>query len=124
MNVLLAANTIAAVATIAFAVLRGDRPAALSDSASPTGGERFYGWMYAARGVPLGVAGGVAPLSWPGPACALILFAAAAAQAVAANAELFRQYQGFAEPVELAPGAPEFDRLLASTGRDPAWTAS
>ena len=81
MNVLLAANTIAAVASIAFAVLGGVRPAALSDSGSPTGGERFYGWMYAARGVPLGVAGGVAPLSWPGPACALILFAAAAAQA-------------------------------------------
>jgi uncharacterized protein (TIGR03086 family) len=49
---------------------------------------------------------------------------AAAAQAVAANAELFRQYQGFAEPVELAPDAPEFDRLLATSGRDPAWTAS
>jgi uncharacterized protein (TIGR03086 family) len=49
---------------------------------------------------------------------------AAAAQTVAANAELFRQYQGFAEPVELAPDAPEFDRLLASSGRDPAWTAS
>jgi uncharacterized protein (TIGR03086 family) len=49
---------------------------------------------------------------------------AAAAQAVAANAELFRQYEGFAAPVELAPGAPEFDHLLASSGRDPAWTAS
>jgi uncharacterized protein (TIGR03086 family) len=49
---------------------------------------------------------------------------AAAAQAVAANAELFRQYQGFAPPVEVAPGAPEFDHLLASSGRDPGWTAS
>ncbi len=49
---------------------------------------------------------------------------AAAAQAVAANAELFRQYQGFAAPVEVAPDAPEFDRLLATSGRDPAWTAS
>jgi uncharacterized protein (TIGR03086 family) len=49
---------------------------------------------------------------------------AAAARTVAANAELFRQYQGFAEPVELGPDAPEFDRLLASSGRDPAWTAS
>jgi uncharacterized protein (TIGR03086 family) len=49
---------------------------------------------------------------------------AAAAQAVAANAELFRQYEGFAAPVELAPGAPEFDHLLATSGRDPAWTAS
>ena len=49
---------------------------------------------------------------------------AAAAEAVAANAELFRQYEGFAAPVELAPDAPEFDRLLATSGRDPAWTAS
>jgi hypothetical protein len=79
-NFLLAANTIAAIASIAFAVMGGARPAALSDSGTPTGGERFYGWMYAARGVPLGVAAGIAPLSWSGPACSLILFAAAAAQ--------------------------------------------
>ena len=81
MNVLLAANTIAAVASLAFAVVGGLRPAALSESGTPAGGERFYGWMYAVRGVPLGVAAGLAPLSWPGPACALILFTAAAAQA-------------------------------------------
>jgi uncharacterized protein (TIGR03086 family) len=49
---------------------------------------------------------------------------AAAAQAVAANAELFRQYQGFAAPVELPAGASEFDRLLATSGRDPGWTPS
>jgi uncharacterized protein (TIGR03086 family) len=49
---------------------------------------------------------------------------AAAAQAVAANAELFRQYQGFAAPVELPPDASEFDRLLATSGRDQGWTAS
>ena len=48
---------------------------------------------------------------------------AATAQTVAANAELFRQYQGFAAPVELTPEAPEFDRMLATSGRDPAWTA-
>jgi hypothetical protein len=78
---LLAANTFAAVASIAFAVLGGVRPAALSDSGTPSPGERFYGWMYAARGVPLGVAAAVAPLAWPGPAAALLLFAAAAAQA-------------------------------------------
>jgi uncharacterized protein (TIGR03086 family) len=46
---------------------------------------------------------------------------AAAAQAVADNAELFRQYQGFAAPVPLPPGASAFDRLLAASGRDPAW---
>jgi uncharacterized protein (TIGR03086 family) len=48
---------------------------------------------------------------------------AAAAEAVAANAELFRKYEGFAAPVPLPPDAPEFDQLLAATGRDPAWTA-
>src|ERR1700744_5178976 len=48
---------------------------------------------------------------------------AAAAQAVADNAELFRQYQGFAAEVELPAGASDFDRLLAASGRDPGWTA-
>ena len=46
---------------------------------------------------------------------------AAAAQAVDDNAELFRQYQGFAAPVTLPAGASAFDRLLAASGRDPAW---
>jgi uncharacterized protein (TIGR03086 family) len=49
---------------------------------------------------------------------------AAAAQAVDDNAELFRQYQGFAAPVALPDGASAFDRLLAASGRDPAWQAS
>jgi hypothetical protein len=80
MIVLLTANTLAAAASIAFAVLGGARPAALSESGTPSGGERFYGRMYAARGVPLGVAAAIAPLAWPGPACSLILFAAATAQ--------------------------------------------
>jgi hypothetical protein len=78
---LLTANTVAAVAGVGFAVLGVARPAALSDSGTPSAGERFYGSLYAARGVPLGVAAAVAPLAWPGPACSLILFAAAAAQA-------------------------------------------
>jgi uncharacterized protein (TIGR03086 family) len=39
--------------------------------------------------------------------------------AVEANAELFRQYKGFAEPVEVAPDAPALDRVLAMSGRDP-----
>ena len=58
----------------------GVRPAALSESGTPTAGERFYGWMYATRGVPLGVAALVAPLAWSGPAGSLILCAVAAAQ--------------------------------------------
>lgn len=80
MNLLFAVNALAALASIAFALVGGVRPAALSGSGTPTAGERFYGWMYAARGVPLGVAAGIAPLWWSSPASALILFAAAAAQ--------------------------------------------
>ena len=48
----------------------------------------------------------------------------AAAQAVDENAELFRQYQAFAAPVQLPPDASGFDRLLATSGRDPAWSPS
>jgi len=48
---------------------------------------------------------------------------AAAARAVEANAELFRQYKGFAEPVEVPPAASALDRLLAMSGRDPGWAA-
>ncbi len=81
MTPLLAANTIAALASTAFAVVGGVRPAALTDSDPPTAGERFYGWMYAVRGLPLGAAAGLVPLLWTGPASAAILYAAAAAQA-------------------------------------------
>lgn len=81
MTFLFAVNALAALASIAFGLVGGVRPAALSESGTPTAGERFYGWMYAARAVPLGVAAAVAPFAWPGPACSLILFAAAAAQA-------------------------------------------
>src|ERR1700761_6300162 len=49
---------------------------------------------------------------------------AAGAQAVDDNAELFRQYQGFADAVPLPPGASAFDQLLAASGRDPAWKHS
>ena len=48
--------------------------------------------------------------------------AAAALAAVEANAEMFRQYKGFAEPVPVADGAPVLDRALALSGRDPRWT--
>jgi uncharacterized protein (TIGR03086 family) len=47
--------------------------------------------------------------------------AAATLAAVEANAELFRQYKGFAEPVPVPDGAPVLDRALALSGRDPAW---
>jgi uncharacterized protein (TIGR03086 family) len=48
--------------------------------------------------------------------------ASAALAAVEANAELFRQYKGFAEPVTVPEGAPVLDRTLALSGRDPHWT--
>ena len=48
--------------------------------------------------------------------------AAAALQAVEANAELYRQYKGFAEPVTVAADASALDRALALSGRDPAWS--
>jgi uncharacterized protein (TIGR03086 family) len=48
--------------------------------------------------------------------------ATAVYQAVEANAELFRKYQGFAGPVEAAAGAPVLDLALAMSGRDPSWT--
>src|SRR6202046_889782 len=47
--------------------------------------------------------------------------AEAALGAGAANAELYRQYKGFADPVPTAAGAPILDRVLALSGRDPAW---
>jgi uncharacterized protein (TIGR03086 family) len=47
--------------------------------------------------------------------------AAAALQAVEANAELFRQYKGFAEPVPVPAGASVLDQVLAASGRDPGW---
>ncbi|MFD5537076.1 hypothetical protein ACFWIJ_04260 [Streptomyces sp. NPDC127079] len=80
MNALLAANAVAGVASVAFALVGGVRPAALSGSGTPSAGERFYGWMYATRAVPLGVAAVLVPIAWPGPASSLILSAAAAAQ--------------------------------------------
>lgn len=45
----------------------------------------------------------------------------AALAAVSANADLFRQYKGFAEPVDVPPSATALDRVLALSGRDPAW---
>jgi uncharacterized protein (TIGR03086 family) len=45
--------------------------------------------------------------------------AEAALEAIDANAELFRQYQGFADPVPVPPEAPVMARALAASGRDP-----
>ncbi|MGI5403580.1 TIGR03086 family metal-binding protein [Streptomyces sp. CA-135486] len=35
------------------------------------------------------------------------------------HAELYRQYDGFADPVETVDGATAFERALATSGRDP-----
>ncbi|WP_326653358.1 MULTISPECIES: TIGR03086 family metal-binding protein [unclassified Streptomyces] len=37
------------------------------------------------------------------------------------HAEIYRQYDGFADAVPLPDGAPAFDRALADSGRDPRW---
>ena len=47
--------------------------------------------------------------------------AAAALRAVTDNAEMFRQYQGFADPVDVPSSAPALDRVLGLSGRDPSW---
>ncbi|HEY4463875.1 MAG TPA: TIGR03086 family metal-binding protein [Streptosporangiaceae bacterium] len=41
--------------------------------------------------------------------------------AVEANAELFRKYEGFADPVAVPETASAFERALALSGRDPQW---
>jgi uncharacterized protein (TIGR03086 family) len=47
--------------------------------------------------------------------------AAALNDTVQAQAELFRKYQGFADPVQTGQDAAAFDRALALSGRDPDW---
>ncbi|GAA2453698.1 TIGR03086 family metal-binding protein [Actinomadura vinacea] len=37
------------------------------------------------------------------------------------HAEMYRQYDGFADPVAVAANAPAFHRALAASGRDPGW---
>jgi uncharacterized protein (TIGR03086 family) len=48
--------------------------------------------------------------------------AAAVLTAVEANAELFRQYQGFADSIPVPASASVLDRALGLSGRDPGWT--
>ena len=42
-------------------------------------------------------------------------------ETIRSQAELFRQYQGFAAAVQVPDGAATFDRALALSGRDPGW---
>ncbi|MQY15684.1 hypothetical protein SRB5_58720 [Streptomyces sp. RB5] len=54
----------------------------------------------------------------PGPAVSAGA-GAALLRVVEENAELYRQYDGFADPVEAPADAPAFVRALALSGRDP-----
>ncbi len=47
--------------------------------------------------------------------------AEAVLETVEANAEMFRQYQGFAAVVPVPDDADAFDRALSLSGRDPNW---
>jgi hypothetical protein len=94
MTVLLVLNTAVAAVSVAFAVLAVVRPTALSRTESPTGGERFYARMYAARAVPLGVIAAVVPLASAGSVTVLCLLAAAAAQLADAGIGLRRREWG------------------------------
>ncbi|MDI2132059.1 TIGR03086 family metal-binding protein [Yinghuangia seranimata] len=38
------------------------------------------------------------------------------------HGEIYRQYKGFADPVEVPADASTFDRALGLSGRDPRWT--
>ncbi|MFF7995563.1 TIGR03086 family metal-binding protein [Kitasatospora xanthocidica] len=49
--------------------------------------------------------------------------ASVALEIVEENAELYRQYAGFAETVALPDDASTWDRALAASGRDPHWKA-
>ncbi|PRY44474.1 hypothetical protein [Umezawaea tangerina] len=90
MIVLLVLNALVATAGTGFAVAAAVRPESLSYSDAPTAGERFYAWMYTARGVPLGVLTAVVPFVATGTAAVLCLVAAAVAQAADAGIGLSR----------------------------------
>lgn len=42
-------------------------------------------------------------------------------QVVEKHAEMYRQYDGFADPVPVDENASPFQRALAASGRDPGW---
>ena len=56
-----------------------------------------------------------------GPDGATDALAAVVEDTVTKQAELFRQYDGFAEPVTTKDDATAFQKALALSGRDPAW---
>ncbi|MFF1610676.1 hypothetical protein ACFVYA_23085 [Amycolatopsis sp. NPDC058278] len=78
---LAALNGIVSLVSTGFAIVAAVRPSALSHEKTPTGGERFYAWMYSVRGVPLGLLGCAVPFVASGPVSALVLITAAVVQA-------------------------------------------
>lgn len=74
-------NGIVALVSTGFAIVAAVRPSALSHESTPTTGERFYAWMYAVRGVPLGLLVCVVPFLASGTVSALVLITAAVVQA-------------------------------------------
>ncbi|WP_330277003.1 hypothetical protein OG205_15845 [Lentzea sp. NBC_00516] len=74
-------NGIVALVSTGFAIVAAVRPSALSHESTPTTGERFYAWMYAVRGVPLGLLVCVVPFLASGMVSALVLITAAVVQA-------------------------------------------
>jgi len=74
-------NGIVSLVSTGFAIVAAVRPSALSHEKTPTGGERFYAWMYSVRGVPLGLLVCAVPFVASGPVSALVLITAAVVQA-------------------------------------------
>ncbi|HUQ58375.1 hypothetical protein [Lentzea sp.] len=73
-------NGIIALVSTGFAIVAAVRPSSLSHETTPTAGERFYAWMYAIRGVPLGLLVCVVPFVATGLVSALVLITAAVVQ--------------------------------------------
>ena len=70
------------------------RPALMTRSATTSTGERFYASAYAGRAIPFGVAAAVLPLVDRGPAVAVVLLVAAAAQFADAGIGVWRKEPG------------------------------
>jgi len=64
MDVLLIVNCVIGLATAAMGVVGLVKPGAFSRSQTVEAGEKLYARMYAARGIPLGIAAGFVPLIW------------------------------------------------------------
>jgi hypothetical protein len=98
--VLIILNAVASLAGTGFAIIAALRPSVLSHDEGERAGERFYAWMYAVRGVPLGLLATVIPFFSVGIVPSLVLLAATVAQAgdavIGAHRRELRQLVGAA----------------------------